>query len=74
MSRILASVALAMLVLTAAMGLRTVASSHGDSSFLVANSAALTPVPAVINGPDPAPAPWKKSRINGPDPAPAPWK
>ena len=69
MSRVLASVSLAMLVLTVAMGLKTVVTTHGDGSFVMANGSA--PVPTLLkNGPDPLPAPWK----NGPDPLPAPWK
>ena len=71
MSRILASVSLAMLVLTVAMGLKTVAMTHGDGSFVVANGLAPAPVLSKRNGPDPLPAPWKR---NGPDPLPAPWK
>jgi hypothetical protein len=55
MSRILASVSLAMLVLTVAMGLKTVVTGHGNGSFVMANGTA--PVPQ--NGPDPMPAPWK---------------
>jgi hypothetical protein len=58
MSRILASISLAMLVLTLAMGVKTFATAHGDGSMLVAK-----------NGPAPPPAPW-----NGPAPPPAPWK
>jgi hypothetical protein len=64
MSRVLASVTLAMLVLTVAMGLKTVVTTHADGSNGV------TPVLTLKNGPDPLPAPWK----NGPDPLPAPWK
>ena len=69
MSRILASVSLAMLVLTVAMGLKTVAASHGDGFVMKGNGVA----PAPFNGPDPTPAPWKRG-FNGPDPTPAPWK
>ena len=72
MSRILTSVSLAMLVLTVAMGLKTVAASHGDGMILTANGAAPAPVLS-NNGPDPTPAPWKHGK-NGPDPTPAPWK
>jgi hypothetical protein len=71
MSRVLASVSLAMLVLTVAMGLKTVVTSHGDGSFVMANGSAPAPTMSKKNGPDPLPAPWKK---NGPDPLPAPWK
>jgi len=69
MSRILASVSLAMLVLTVAMGLKTVVTKHGDGSFVMANGTAPAPTLSQKNGPDPLPAPWK----NGPDPLPAPW-
>jgi hypothetical protein len=48
MSRILASVSLAMLVLTVAMGAKTFVTAHGDGSMLLAK-----------NGPAPPPAPWK---------------
>jgi hypothetical protein len=69
MSRRLAVLLLPMLILAAAMGLKTVVASHGDGSFLTANGSA--PVPTLLrNGPDPAPKPWR----NGPDPAPKPWK
>jgi len=70
MSRILASVSLAMLVLTVAMGLKTVVASHSDGSLVMANGTAPVPTLSQKNGPDPMPAPWKK---NGPDPMPAPW-
>jgi len=69
MSRKLASVSLATLVLTVAMGLKTVAASHGDGFVMKGNGVA----PAPLNGPDPTPAPWKHG-LNGPDPTPAPWK
>jgi hypothetical protein len=74
MSRILASVSLAMLVLTVAMGLKTVAMTHGDGSFLTANGLAPAPVQSQLNGPDPTPTPWKRAGLNGPDPTPTPWK
>jgi len=73
MSRILASVSMAMLVLTVAMGLKT-ATSNGDSSFITAHGVAPAPTQSSLNGPDPTPAPWKHGRRNGPDPTPAPWK
>jgi hypothetical protein len=60
MSRVLASVSLAMLILTMAMGLKTVVAQHNDGSVTL----------TAKNGPDPLPAPWK---FNGPDPLPAPW-
>jgi hypothetical protein len=74
MSRILASVSLAMLVLTVAMGLKAAATSHGGGAFVANGAAALGPSQSQLNGPDPTPAPWKHGRINGPDPTPAPWK
>jgi hypothetical protein len=43
MSRRLASVLLAMLVLTAAMGLKSAVTKHGDSALLMANGPAPTP-------------------------------
>ncbi len=49
MSRISSAIVLAMLVLTGAMGLKTVVTTHGDSSVLMANGTA--PVP---------PTPWKE--------------
>jgi hypothetical protein len=45
MSRISSVIVLAMLVLTGAMGLKTVVTTHGDSSVLMANGTA--PVPPV---------------------------
>jgi len=68
MSRVLASVSLAMLVLTMAMGLKTVVATQSDV-VMKGNGVA----PAPLNGPDPTPAPWKHG-LNGPDPTPAPWK
>jgi hypothetical protein len=73
MSRILASVSMAMLVLTVAMGLKT-ATSNGDSSFISAHGVAPAPTQSSFNGPDQTPAPWKHVRRNGPDQTPAPWK
>jgi hypothetical protein len=46
MSRKFASVLLAMVVLTLAMGLKTYVTAHGGSVL-------------VANGPEPAPPPWK---------------
>src|SRR6202140_1282851 len=45
MSRISSVIVLAMLVLTGAMGLKTVVTTHGDSSVLMANGTA--PIPPV---------------------------
>ena len=69
MSRRLASVFFAMLVLTMAMGLKTAVTAHGSNSVLIANGPAPAPRPW-LNGPAPAPRPW----LNGPAPAPRPWK
>lgn len=75
MSRILASVSTALLVLTVSMGLKTAATSHSDSDLVMVHGVASAPVQSQLNGPDPTPAPWKHvARLNGPDPTPAPWK
>jgi hypothetical protein len=76
MSRTLASVSMALLVLTVSMGLKTAAVSHSGSDFVMVHGLAPAPVQSQLNGPDPTPAPWKRSplRLNGPDPTPAPWK
>jgi hypothetical protein len=57
MSRTLTSVSLAMLILTVAMGLKTVVTSHGDGSFVMANGSAPAPTLLQKNGPDPLPLP-----------------
>ena len=54
MSRRLVSVFVAMLVLTAAMGLKTVVTKRGSGSFLMANGPMPAP-PMLGNGPMPAP-------------------
>jgi hypothetical protein len=71
MSRILSAIVLAMLVLTGAMGLKTVVTTHGDSSVLVANGTAPVPPTPWKNGTAPVPpTPWK----NGTAPVPpTPW-
>jgi hypothetical protein len=69
MSRRLTTVFLAMLVLTAAMGLKTIAATRGNGEVVMLNGSAPAPAPWK-NGSAPAPAPWK----NGSAPAPAPWK
>ena len=72
MSRTLASVSMAMLVLTMAMGLKTATRNCGD--VVMVHGVAPAPTQSSLNGPDPTPAPWKRSALNGPDPTPAPWK
>jgi hypothetical protein len=68
MSRKLAVVFLAMLVLVGAMGLKTVVTAHGDGSAIMANGAGPAPATPYKNGAGPAPAtPYK----NGAGPAPA---
>ena len=58
MSRISSAIVLAMLVLTGAMGLKTVVTTHADSSVLVANGTAPIP-PTPWNGTAPIPpTPW----------------
>jgi hypothetical protein len=71
MSRKLAVVFLAMLVLVGAMGLKTVVMAHGDGSSIMANGSAPAPITPWRNGSAPAPiTPWK----NGSAPAPiTPW-
>lgn len=72
MSRKLMVVLLAMLVLVGAMSLKTVATTHGDGSVIMANGGAPAPPTPWKNGGAPAPpTPWK----NGGAPAPpTPWK
>jgi len=71
MSRKLGSILLAMLVLTMAMGLKTIVTAHSDSTVLMANGGAPAPPTPWKNGGAPAPpTPWK----NGGAPAPpTPW-
>jgi len=71
MSRISSGIVLAMLVLTGAMGLKTVVTTHGDSSVLMANGTAPVPPTPWKNGTAPVPpTPWK----NGTAPVPpTPW-
>ncbi len=72
MSRISTAVLLAMLVLAGAMGLKTVVTTHGDSSVMMANGSAPVPPTPWRNGSAPVPpTPWK----NGSAPVPpTPWK
>jgi hypothetical protein len=71
---ILASVTVAMLVLTVAMGLKTAATTNSDVTFILSNGSAPAPELSKKNGPDPMPSPWKVAKRNGPDPLPSPWK
>ncbi|MGA2811842.1 MAG: hypothetical protein ABSG16_10620 [Candidatus Acidiferrum sp.] len=72
MSRKLAVVCLAMLVLVGAMGLKTAVAAHGDGSVIMANGTAPLPPTPWKNGTAPLPpTPWK----NGTAPLPpTPWK
>ncbi len=72
MSRKLAVVFLAMLVLVGAMSLKTVVVAHGDGSVIMANGGAPPPITPWKNGGAPPPiTPWK----NGGAPPPiTPWK
>jgi hypothetical protein len=61
MSRKLAVIFLVMLVLTGAMGLKTVVQAHGDGSAVMANGTGPTPPAPWDNGTGPTPpAPWDK--------------
>ncbi|HEY2548426.1 MAG TPA: hypothetical protein VGI46_20300 [Candidatus Acidoferrum sp.] len=67
MSRKLAVVSLAMLVLVGAMSLKTIVTAHGDGSVIMANGAGPAPQTPYINGAGPAPqTPYR----NGAGPAP----
>jgi hypothetical protein len=72
MSRITTTVLMAMLVLAGAMGLKTLAATHGDGSVMMANGSAPVPPTPWKNGSAPVPpTPWK----NGSAPVPpTPWK
>jgi len=60
MSRKLTVLLLAMLVLVAAMSLKTAAVTHGDGSVIMANGGAPAPPTPWKNGGAPAPpTPWK---------------
>ena len=71
MSRTLTAVLLAMLVLAGAMGFKTLVTTHGDSSVMMANGSAPVPPTPWRNGSAPVPpTPWK----NGSAPVPpTPW-
>jgi hypothetical protein len=67
MSRKLAVVFLVMLVLTGAMGLKTVVTAHSDSSLIMANGASPVPITPYRNGASPVPiTPYR----NGASPVP----
>lgn len=67
MSRKLAVVFLVMLVLTGAMGLKTVVTAHGNSSLIMANGASPVPITPYRNGASPVPiTPYR----NGASPVP----
>jgi hypothetical protein len=72
MSRISSAIFLAMLVLTGAMGLKTVVTTHGDSSVLMANGTApVPPLPPVAkNGTAPVPPLPPMMAKNGTAPVP----
>lgn len=72
MSRRLAVVLLAMLVLVGAMSLKTVVVTHSDGSMIMANGGApQPPVPWANGGAPQPPVPWKNG--GAPQP-PVPWK
>jgi hypothetical protein len=72
MSRKLAVISLAMLVLVGAMSLKTVVAAHSDGSVVMANGTAPLPPTPWKNGTAPLPpTPWK----NGTAPLPpTPWR
>jgi hypothetical protein len=72
MSRKLAVLFLAMLVLAGAMSLKTIVTTHGDGAVIMANGSAPVPQTPWKNGSAPVPqTPWK----NGSAPVPqTPWK
>ena len=73
MSRISSAIFLAMLVLTGAMGLRTVVTTHGDSSVLIANGTApIPPLPPMISRNGTAPIPPLPPMISRNGTAPIP--
>jgi hypothetical protein len=71
MSRKLAVVFLAMLVLVGAMGLKTIVTAHGDGSVIMAAGSAPAPPTPWKAGSAPAPpTPWKAGSAPAP---PTPW-
>lgn len=72
MSRKLTVILLVMLILTGAMGLKTIVTSHADGTVMTANAAGPAPPVPWKNAAGPAPpVPWKNAA--GPAP-PVPWK
>ncbi len=72
MSKQLAVIALAMLVLVGAMGLKTAVAGKDGGAVIMANGGAPTPPAPWKNGGAPTPpAPWKNGGAPTP---PAPWK
>jgi hypothetical protein len=67
MSRKLAALLLAMLVLAGAMSLKTVVMAHSDGAVLMANGSDPVPPDNARNGSDPVPPDWAR---NGSDPVP----
>jgi hypothetical protein len=67
MSRKLAALLLATLVLVGAMSLKTVVMAHSDGAVLMANGADPVPPDAARNGADPVPP---DAARNGADPVP----
>ena len=67
MSRKLAVVFLAMLVVVGAMSLKTVVTAHGDGSMIMANGSSPVPVTPWKNGSSPVPVtPWKAGGSSAP--------
>jgi len=67
MSRKLAVVFLAMLVLVGAMSLRTVVTAHGDGTLIMANGSSPVPTQPWKNGSSPVPTqPWKTGGSSAP--------
>ena len=71
MSRKLAVVSLAMLILAGAMGLKTIVTVRGDGSVIMANGGAPPPpTPYMNGGAPPPPTPYKNG---GAPPPPTPY-
>jgi hypothetical protein len=67
MSRKLAVVFLAMLVLVGAMSLKTVVVTHGDGSVIMANGGApVPPIPWKNGGAPVPPIPWSNDKASQP--------
>lgn len=75
MSRKLAVVFLAMLVLVGAMSLKTAVTTHGDGSVLTANGGGPPPPsPWKNGGGPPPPSPFLGWMNGGGPPPPSPWR